>query len=121
MQKTVVKYLTIFLFLLVYINRSIFIAPSEIENCKNKEINTVIEWVAQLVTGKSNDIDEDGDSQTDCNSVKTISYVYYQEFANYLDLLKSYSKKIEKNTFPNEENIPQKEFFFQIDHPPQWI
>ena len=119
MQKAVVKYSVIFFLLLVYINRGVFIAPYDFENHGNKETNSLIEWIMQLVTGESNDIDEDGDSQTDCNSVKTISCFYYQEFANCLDLLKSYSKKIEKNTFPNEGNIPQKDFFFQIDHPPQ--
>ena len=121
MQKKFVKYSVMFLFLLVYINRGIFITPSEIENHSNKETNSVIEWITQLVTRKSNDIDEDGNSQTDCNSVKTITYFYYQELARYLDLLSSCSKETEKTTFPNEENIPQKEFYFQIDHPPQWI
>ena len=119
MQKNVVKYSVTFFFLLVYINRSIFITPYEVENHKNKETNSVLEWITQLVTGESNDIDEDGNSQNDCNAVKTITHVYYQEFAQYFDLLSSYSKNLEKTFFPNEENILQKDFSFQIDHPPQ--
>jgi hypothetical protein len=119
MQKTVVKYSIIFIFLLVYINRGIFITPYELENHGNEEINTVVEWVIQLVTGENNGIDEDGDSQSDCNSVKIISYNFFQEYAQYLDLMSLYSKDMGKNLFPNKENILQEDFYTQIDHPPQ--
>ena len=119
MQKTIVRYSITFFFLLVYLNRGIFIAPNEIENNGNEELNSVIEWITQIVTGESNDIDEDGDMQSDCNSVNTITYVFYQEFSNNLDLLNSYSTNLEKISFPNEENIPQKDFYTQIDHPPE--
>jgi len=121
MQKTIVRYSITFFFLLVYLNRGIFIAPNEIENNGNEELNSVIEWITQIVTGESNDIDEDGDMQSDCNSVNTITYVFYQEFSNNLDLLNSYSTNLEKISFPNEENIPQKDFYTQIDHPPETV
>ena len=119
MYKTVVKYLTIFLLMLIYINRGIFIVPYEIENNGSKEINTVVEWIAQLITGESNGIDEDGDMQNDCNSAKTVSYNFCQEFAQYLEVLCLHSKNIEKTVFPNTENIPLNCFYTQIDHPPQ--
>ena len=119
MQKTVVKYSIIFFLLLVYINRGFFIVPYEAENQSNKEVNSVIEWITQLVTGESNDIDEDGDLQSDCNSVKIVSANFYQEFSQYLDLLNLYPKNIEKNTFPYKENFYLKDFYTQIDHPPQ--
>jgi len=121
MQKTVVKYSIIFLFLLVYINRGIFITPYEIENNGNKEVNSLIELLTQLIIGDSNDIDEDGDLQNDCNSVQTVSFNFYQEFAHYLDLLSSYSTNLGKIAFPNELNFLQKDFITQIDHPPQKI
>jgi len=121
MQKAIVKHSTILLLLLIYINRGIFIAPYEAENNGNKEINSVIEWVTQLVTGESNDIDEDGDLHSDCNSVKTVSFNYYQEFAQHLELLKLHSAIIEKLAFSNKDNIFQKGFYTQIDHPPQTI
>jgi len=120
-QKTVVKYSIIFLFLLVYINRGLFITPYEFENQCNEEINSVIEWAIQLVTGVSNNIDEDGDSQSDCNSIKIISYNFYHEFTQHLELLSLYSKSMEKMVFPKKESIPQKSFYTQIDHPPQKI
>ena len=121
MQKTVVKYSIIFLFLLVYINRGIFITPYEIENNGNKEVNSLIELLTQLIIGDSNDIDEDGDLQNDCNSVQTVSFNFYQEFAHYLNMLSSYSTNFEKIAFPNELNFLQKDFITQIDHPPQKI
>ena len=121
MQNTVVKYSMITFLLLTYINRGVFITPYEIENNGNKEINSIIELVTQLITGESNDIDEDGDLQSDCNSAKTVGYNYYQEFAQYLDSLSLYSKSLEKMTFPNKENILQKNFYTQIDHPPQLV
>ena len=119
MQKTVVKYSMVFLLALIYINRGLFVTAYEVENQENKEANSVIEWIAQLVTGESNDIDEDGDLQTDCNSVKIVTYDFHQEYAQYLDLLNLHSKSIEKTAFPNKENIPPKSFCVQIDHPPE--
>jgi len=119
MQKIVVKYSIIFLLLTVYFNRGLFITPYEIENHGNKEINSIIEWVIELVTGEGNDIDEDGDLQSDCNSVKIVNFNFYQEFAQYFDLLNLYLISIEKHTFPNKENFYLKNFCTQIDHPPQ--
>jgi len=106
---------------MVYINRGFFITPCEIENNGNKETNSVMEWVNQLVTGESNDIDEDGDLQSDCSSVKVVSSIFYQEFAQHLDLLNMHSKSVEKFAFPREENLYLKDIYTQIDHPPQVI
>jgi len=119
MQKTFVKYSLIILLAVVYVNRGFFVTPYEIENHGNKEINSVVEWVLQLVTGESNDIDEDGDAQSHCNSVKTVNVNFCQEIARYSDLLNIYSKNVGKFEFPNAENLPLKDFCFQIDHPPQ--
>jgi hypothetical protein len=118
-QKKVVKYSIIFFLLLVYINRGFFITPFEIKNGGNNEVNSVVEWIAQLVTGESNDIDEDGDLQSDCNSAKIISTFFYVEFAQYLDL-NLYLKCTEIIAYPNNEVFYLKDFYTQIDHPPQW-
>jgi hypothetical protein len=109
----------VFLLLLVYINRGIFIVPYEVENRGNKEINSVVEWVIQLVTGEENDIDEDGDLPSDCNSVKTVSHDFYQQIAQELEPQHLHSKNIAKLAFPNKEDIPQQGFYGQIDHPPE--
>jgi len=119
MQKTVAKYSIIFLCLLVYINRGFFITTYEIENQGNKEINSLIEWAIQLITGESNNIDEDGDLQSDCNSVKVVGFNYYQEIAKHLDLLNLYSKNLGKIIFPPKENFILNDYYSQIDHPPQ--
>ena len=73
----------------------------------------------QLVTGECNDIDEDGDLQSDCNSVKIVNTVFFQEFAQYLDLLNLHPKNYKKISFPNKKNLYLKDFYAQIDHPPQ--
>ena len=117
MQKEFVKHSIIFFLLLIYVNRGIFIVPYEAENNGNKEINSIVELIVETVTGRSNDIDEDGDSQSDCNFVKIVSYNFYQEFAQYLDMLDLYSKNIEF-IFSREEDIPMKKYYGRIDHPP---
>ena len=119
MQKVVVKYLIIFFLLLVYINRGVFITPYEFENHGNKEINSVVEWITQLITGEENDIDEDGDLQNDCNSANTLHHDFLQQFAQSLGLTNLFSKDIAENRFPNEENFLICDFYPQIDHPPQ--
>jgi len=115
MQKTFVKHSTLFLLLLIYINRGLFIAPNEAKNQNFVEINTFIEWAVQLVSGECNDIDEDGDMQSDCNFVT----VFQHDFPQQLTLINLYSESSEKIPFLNTENILQKIFYPQIDHPPE--
>ena len=115
-QKTVAKYSIIFLLLLVYINRGIFIVPYEIQNQGNEEINSVIEWGLQLVAGE-NGIDEDGDVQTDCS----FTHICLYDFPPQLLQLNIFLKEIKKNRFPNEENFLLKDFCFQIDQPPEVV
>ena len=113
------KYSIIVFMLLVYINRGFFISSYETENYGNKEVNSIFEWITQLITGECNDIDEDGDLQSDCNSVKIVNTTFYQEFAQYLGFMNLYSKNCEVQIFPNKENLYLKDFYTQIDHPPQ--
>ena len=115
MQKKVIKYSIIFLLLLVYVNRGFFIVPYEAENNGNKEVNSVIEWITQLVTGESNDIDEDGDMQTDCSFTHIILYDFPLQFVQ-IDV---FSKDITKIGILYKENFYLKDFHTQIDHPPQ--
>ncbi len=121
MQKPLVNYLTISFFLLVYINRGVFITPYEVANPGNQETNSLIEWIIQLITGESNNIDEDGDSQTDCNSVKVVHYDFSQQFTQSLELANLISKDVAKNRFPYTEKFSISDFYSQIDHPPQRI
>ena len=115
MQKTVVKYSIIFLLLTVFINRGLFVTPSEAENQGDRELNSVIEWVLQLITGESNDIDEDGDIQTDCS----ISHTFLYDFPQQLVLINIIAKDIKTIRFPHKDIIPYKIYHCQIDHPPE--
>jgi len=119
MQNAVVKYFMITFLLLGYLNRGFFITPYEIENHSNKEINSVAEWIAQLITGESNDIDEDGDEHTDCNAVKIIQYEFSQQMAKDFELANLYYKSLDKIAFLREENLPKNDFYSRIDRPPQ--
>ena len=105
--------------LIVYINRGFFISSYENENYGNIEVNSVFEWITQLITGEFNDIDEDGDLQSDCNSVKIVNSTFFQEFAQYLDFMNLYLKNRKTTSFPNKENLYLKDFYAQIDHPPK--
>ena len=117
MQKPIVKYLIVILLALIYINRGLFISSAhEMENQGSKEINSVIELAWQLITGECNDIDEDGDLQTDCNHVKTVQHDFSN--AQSFELANLFSKNINKR-FSNKENFLAKDFCSQIDQPPE--
>ena len=117
MQKKFVKYSLISLLLLIYINRGLFVSPHEIENHGVAETNSIIEWVLQLVTGESNDIDEDGDMQSSCN----FTLIYLQDFPPHSIQVNLFPKDIKKNKFFNKENFIQKDFYDQIDRPPEMV
>jgi len=119
MLKLVVKNLIITFLLIVYINRGLFITAYEVENKGNKETNSVVEWVIELVTGTENGIDEDGDMQTDCNNVQVIQYDFSQNLAQIIELANLVSTDIKKTAFPTKENVPVKSFYSQIEHPPE--
>ena len=122
MQKRVVKYIMITFLLVVYINRGLFISASlEIDNQGDGEINSVIELIIQLITGKENGIDEDGDSQSNCNFVKIVQHDFSEQITKSLELANLFSQNIDKLTFPRKENIPPKSFYGQIDHPPEHL
>jgi len=117
MQKPFVKYSIVILLTLIYINRGLFISSAhELENQGSREINSVIELAWQLITGECNDIDEDGDLQTDSNFVKNFQH----DFSNAQDFEPAslFSKNINKR-FSNNENLLTKDFCFQIDQPPE--
>jgi hypothetical protein len=121
MQNTVVKFSVVFFFLLIYLNRGLFITPYEIENNGNKETNSVVEWVVQLITGESNDIDEDGDLQSDSFFVSIESFDFFQELIKYFNSLSLFSINLGKITFPNNENILQNGYYTLIDQPPEIV
>ena len=115
MQKTVVAYSITFLLLAIFVNRGLFVIPNEAANQGEREINSVIEWVVEFVTGEGNDIDEDGDMNSDCSFTYAILYDLPQQ----LVLMNIFPKDIKIIGFLHQETIPFKDFYCQIDHPPE--
>jgi len=117
MQKPIVRHLMTIFLLLIYINRGFFISSAYEMESPNGEINSVAELLIELITGESNDIDEDGDMQTDCNSVTP--HDFSQQFAQSIELANLFSKNINKFRFSNNENLPGNNYYGQIDQPPE--
>ena len=115
MQKTVVKYAIIVFLLAIFINRGLFVIPYEAENQGDREINSVIEWIFELVTGESNDIDEDSDLHTDCSFTHILLYDFPQQPAQ----INIFSKDIKTIGFPDKESFLLNDFCSRIDRPPQ--
>jgi hypothetical protein len=115
---TVRLLITIFL-LLMYINRGFFISDADEMNNPDGEINTVIEYVVQLITGEGNDIDEDGDMQTCCSFVKVAQHDFLQQLAKTIELVNLFPQELNKNVLLMNEELPQNVFYCQIDQPPE--
>ena len=121
MQKAIVKNIAIILLMLIYINRGLFIsADYEVESQDGSEVNSMIEWVLQLITGEDNGIDEDGDSHSNCNFVKTVQHDFTQQISRNFELMNLFAKNIEI-VFSRRENFYLNDFYVQIDHPPQVV
>ncbi|MDR0206457.1 MAG: hypothetical protein LBI45_04275 [Bacteroidales bacterium] len=119
MKNPAVRNLASIILLLLYINRGFFITGTNETKNPDGEINSVLEYIVELITGESNDIDEDGDSQTDCNSVKIVHHELSQQLAKSIDLLNFSLEKNIKYVIPDKENIPSLSFFDKIDKPPE--
>jgi hypothetical protein len=119
MQKSVVKYVMVAFLLMVYINRGLFVSAAwEVDNQADGEINSVIELIMQMITGEENGIDEDGDSHSSCNFVSIAQYDFSEQITKNFDFANLFLKNI--NTYiSRRENIPMKNFFGQIDQPPE--
>jgi hypothetical protein len=114
-----VRKLMTILLLLIYINRGFFISSAIEMESPDGEINSVAELLAELITGESNGIDEDGDMQTECNFVQIIQHDFSQQLTQSLELVNLSSEKILKFNIPNKEEIPPINFFNKIDKPPE--
>ncbi|MCL2738596.1 MAG: hypothetical protein FWE30_04025 [Bacteroidales bacterium] len=118
MQKPFAKYIIVISLLLIYLNRGLLVCPYEMENQGEAEINSVIEWVSEWITGESNDMDEDGDSQTDLSLARTIQHDFLQQ-VTHLEYANLLSNNVEKNRFSYKENLLMQDFCFPIDYPPE--
>lgn len=119
MQKTITQYLIVIFLLMVYINRGLFVAATcEVENHEGKEINTVIELVMQLVCGKSNDIDEDGDSADPYNTFNFMSSFVCNNFSKTSQHNLPF-KTLSKKHYVASDAIFSLSVYGQIDPPPE--
>jgi len=110
----------IFPLLLIFINRGLFVASAyEIDNRENGEINTLVEWVALLLTGECNDLDEDGDEQSLLNCLKIVQPVICQQNAQISLLANLFANNVIKFQVPKKITLPDTEFYLKIDYPPE--
>ena len=119
MQNTAVKHFLTIMLLLVYINRGFFISSADEMKSNDNEINSVVEWLVEWVTGENNNFDEDGDSQSDHNYVKIVQHDFTQQVTKNLELTNLFSINKNNFTIPDKENIPTLNFFDKIDKPPE--
>jgi hypothetical protein len=119
MQKPLVRNIITIFLLLMYINRGFFISGAYEMESPNGEVNSVLELVVELITGESNDIDEDGDSQTDCTGSGIVHHDFSQQLAQSAEFMSLFSKNIKKIGFSNEESLFGNNFHNKIDQPPE--
>ena len=117
-KKILIRYILIFFLLLMYINRGFFISDAVEINNPDGEVNSVAEWILQLITGESNDIDEDGDSQTGCYFVKILQPDFSQQLSKSINLANLFYKEI-KIGFPESEILPNIDYYCKIEQPPE--
>jgi len=65
------KYGMMFLLLITYINRGLFVAMPNAETCSSNDVNSLLEMIINWA-GLQNDIDEDGDSPENYGAAKTV-------------------------------------------------
>ena len=121
MHKPAVRHFLTIVLVLLYINRGFFISGALEMESKEGEINSVVEFLIELITGESNDIDEDGDNQTDCNPVQIAQPDISQHLTRCIETANLLSEKISKFGIPNKENLPNTDFFSKIEQPPEMV
>ena len=120
MHNKVVKYFLIIFVSVVYINRGLYVSPSLETNCQGTgEINSVFELLLQLSAGISNDIDEDGEMQSDFNSLNIIPIDFSQPVSQHQEQAFLYANLSCKFALPSDETIPLNHFCNPIDPPPK--
>jgi len=105
---------------MIFINRGLLVTPSEL-NTGPHEINSLTELIVELITGQSNGIDEDGDSQETHDTARTVQPDITNQFSQLLELWNKFPLKTERLFFPINETIPHQPVYGQIDHPPEML
>jgi len=120
MNTSCFKYVLTVALLMIFINRGLLVTPSEL-NIGPHEINSLTEWIVEWITGQSNGIDEDGDSQETHDSARTVQPDITNQFSQLLELWNKFPVKTERLFFPTKETIPHQPVYGQIDHPPELL
>jgi len=124
MLKNSLNGLLVFLLMLSYVNRGLFVDMSEgysvclnhISQTKN-EINSVLEFIFEL-TGNANDIDEDGDSPESYSFSNFTQPFVCQDFTWVLEQ-NIFAKDIKSRFYIVSDVIFSLSVYGQIDHPPE--
>jgi len=113
------KYLIMVCLLVVYINRGLFVAMPgvELSGSTDNEINSIIELVLDL-TGRSNQVDEDGD-YPESYSFSTIAQPLIAQNLNYtISLGCLYATELNQ-FYTFDESIHTIDYNKTIEHPPE--
>ena len=103
---------------MIYINRGLLVTPYELRSNPH-EINSLTELIVELITGQSNGIDEDGDSQETHDTARTVQPDITNQFSQLLELWNKFPVKTERLFFPTNETLQHQLVYGQIDHPPE--
>ena len=120
MQKVVVKYSIVFLLLMVYINRGLFVAMPGIEtSCSSgMEINSLLEIILNLAGGE-NHIDEDGDTPETYNA-GNMAHPLIDQSLTCACLMCPYSA-VRKIFYTRNDAMLPSDTYKTIDQPPETI
>jgi len=113
------KYLIMVCLLVVYINRGLFVVMPgvELSGSTDNEINSIIELVLDL-TGRSNQVDEDGDCP-ESYSFSTIAQPLIAQNLNYtISLGCLYATELNQ-FYTFDESIHTIDYNKTIEHPPE--
>ena len=117
MRSSCFKYCIMFLLLVIYINRGLFVAMPGVEiSCMSNEINSLLEVVINLA-GEQNDIDEDGDSPENYGVAKILQPLIDQ---NATDVCTACPFAVVcKIFYMFDELMLPPDAYGTIDHPPK--
>ena len=118
MRSSCFKYCIMFLLLITYINRGLFVAMPGIEmsTYNSAEVNSVLEVILNLAGGE-NDIDEDGDLPENYGAAKTVQPLIDQNMADAC--MVCHFVPARKILFLIDEVLASLDTYGTIDHPPE--
>lgn len=116
MRSKLFKYGMMFILLIAYINRGLFVAMPGVETSLSSDVNSLLEMIINW-TGLHNDIDEDGDSPENYGTAKTVQPLIDPNVM-YACLTCPYAT-VPKIFYLFDEVMLPLDAYGTIDHPPE--